>query len=73
MADKEKQEIKRPNAIVRFYRDTMGELRKVNWPTFKDALRLTGIVVIVMVVMALVLGAFDYLGSTLVTLAIGAK
>jgi len=33
LAEKDKKIAKRPNAIVKFYRETWGELRKVSWPT----------------------------------------
>lgn len=67
MADKN-DKVKQPNAIQRWYRETMGELRKVSWPTRQEAQRLTGIVVAVMVAMSIVLGILDYVFSTLVTL-----
>jgi preprotein translocase subunit SecE len=51
------------NAVARFYRETVGELRKVSWPTREDAMRLTGIVLIVLVVMAIILGAVDWVGA----------
>ena len=54
MADKE-EKVKKPNAIQNYYRETVGELRKVNWPTTKDALHLTKIVLIVLAVMSAVL------------------
>ena len=50
------------NAIARFYRETMGELRKVSWPTRAEAINLTIIVVIVLVLMAIILGTVDWLG-----------
>jgi preprotein translocase subunit SecE len=59
------QAVKEPNAIVRFYRETVGELKKVVWPTRAEAIRLTQIVLIVITVMAVVLGLFDYLFSEL--------
>jgi preprotein translocase subunit SecE len=55
------QVVKEPNAIVRYYRETIGELKKVVWPTREEALRLTWIVLIVISVMALLLGTADYL------------
>jgi preprotein translocase subunit SecE len=39
----------------------MGELRKVSWPTRREAISLTWIVVIVMAVMAGFLGTLDFL------------
>lgn len=50
---------KEPNAISRFFRETVGELRKVNWPTRQEAINLTSIVLIVIVAMALFLGLLD--------------
>jgi preprotein translocase subunit SecE len=50
------------NAVARFYRETVGELRKVSWPTRAEAIRLTGIVLIVLVVMAIILGGVDWIG-----------
>ncbi len=50
---------KEPNAISRFFRETVGELRKVNWPTRQEATNLTSIVLIVIVSMAALLGVLD--------------
>ena len=49
-----------PNAVVRYFRDTSAELRKVTWPTRQEARHLTTVVVIVVVVMAIALGLVDY-------------
>ena len=59
------QVIKEPNALVRYYRETVGELKKVVWPTRQEAFQLTTIVLIVIVAMATVLGSFDYLFTEL--------
>jgi preprotein translocase subunit SecE len=67
---KVQEAVKEPNAVVRYYRETVGELRKVVWPTREEAIRLTGIVLLVITVMAAVLGTFDYLFSQLVRLLI---
>ena len=58
---KAQQAVKEPNAIVRYYRETVGELRKVVWPSWPEARNLTGIVLLVITVLALFLGLFDYL------------
>jgi preprotein translocase subunit SecE len=71
LSEKEKKVVKRPNAIARFYRETMGELRKVNWPTRQEAWHLTKIVLAVLVVMAIYLGGIDAIGAWLVGLALG--
>ena len=59
---------KKPNGIQRWYRETMGEMRKVSWPTTQDAWRLTKIVLLVMFGMSMLLGLLDYVFSRLVTL-----
>ena len=49
-------------APVRNYlRETIGELRKVHWPSWPEARNLTAVVLAVMVAMAIFLGAFDLL------------
>ncbi len=52
---------KEPNAIQRFFRETTGELRKVNWPTRREATKLTQVVIVVMILFAIFLGGLDYL------------
>jgi preprotein translocase subunit SecE len=49
-----------PNKFALFLRETVGELRKVNWPTRQEAINLTSIVLVVIVVMALFLGIADF-------------
>jgi preprotein translocase subunit SecE len=65
----EKKE-KKPNFFQRYWRESIGELRKVSWPTRQDALRLTWIVLAVMGIMSALLGTFDWVFSKLVTLLV---
>ena len=67
MADKNVKD-KKPNAIQKLWRETIGELRKVTWPTIPEARRLTFIVLIVMVAMSALLGSLDLAFSKLITL-----
>lgn len=53
-----------PNAIVRYFRETRGEVRKVTWPTRRESWRLTGIVLGVTVVTAAFLWLFDFIFSS---------
>jgi preprotein translocase subunit SecE len=55
-----------PNTIARFYRETVGELRKVSWPTREEAINLTVIVILVLAAMAILLGVVDEAGFWLV-------
>ncbi len=61
-----KLEVKKTNAVSRWWRETLGELRKVTWPTRAEALRLTKIVIIVMALMSALLGVLDYVFTQLV-------
>jgi preprotein translocase subunit SecE len=56
-----------PNAIQRYTRETIGELRKVTWPTTQEAMNLTKIVLITLAAMAMLLGLLDYVFSLIVT------
>lgn len=70
MAQKEKK----PNILQRtknWWRQTIGELRKVSWPTKEDALALTRIVLIVTVIMSAILGILDFVFSRLVGILVG--
>ena len=60
--------VKEPNAIVRYYRETVGELRKVVWPSWPEARNLTLVVLAVITLMAIVLGFFDWLFAEMVRL-----
>jgi len=48
------------NAIQRYGRETVAELRKVSWPTRSQAIGLTWIVITVMLIMAAILGGLDW-------------
>lgn len=61
MSTKAQPEVKEPSAIVKFYRETKGELSKVIWPTREEATRLTIIVLAVIVISSTFLGFFDWL------------
>ncbi len=64
-------ERKQSNAIQRYFRETMGELRKVNWPTRQEAVNLTIVVLIVTFGMSALLGLLDFLFSRLFALILG--
>jgi preprotein translocase subunit SecE len=62
---------KREGRIQRFIRETMGELRKVSWPTWPEARNLTMIVIVVLIVMAIFLWLFDTLTTRILSLIVG--
>ena len=61
------------NPVVRYLRETRAELSKVTWPSRQDALNLTGIVLLTVLVSSLVLGSFDYLFAELFSFIIGVR
>jgi preprotein translocase subunit SecE len=61
------------DGIRRFFRETVGELRKVSWPTRKEAMNLTWIVLLVIAVMTIYLGVIlDTLYTLLFRVILGA-
>ena len=58
-------------SIQRTIRETMGELKKVSWPTRQEALNLTKIVLIVIGVMTVYLGVLDLVFSSLLRFILG--
>lgn len=70
MADK--KNLKKQNAIQRFTRETVGELRKVSWPTRQEAWQLTVIVLVVLTFMSVFLGVVvDSVARQLLNLLLG--
>jgi preprotein translocase subunit SecE len=55
------------NRLSRWLRETIGELRKVNWPTPQETWNLTKVVLLVMFVMAILLGLLDFIFSKIIT------
>ena len=62
---------RREGRLKRFIRETTGELRRVSWPTWPEARRMTFIVIVVMAVMAVFLGLVDLGASSLLALVVG--
>ena len=52
------------NAIVRYFRETWFELKKVSWPTRREAINLTAMVIVVATFLAIVLSLMDWLFSS---------
>lgn len=51
------------NSIIKYFNDTASEMKQVSWPTQRQALFYTLLVVAISAVVALYIGAFDYLFS----------
>ena len=51
-----------------FFSESLFELRKVVWPTRQEAMRITGVVLLVVLIISLLLAGFDFVISQLVKL-----
>jgi preprotein translocase subunit SecE len=67
MPKKNKKTGKKTNAITKWWRETIGELRKVTWPTPSEAWSLTKIVIVVMITMSAILGVLDFAFTRLIS------
>ena len=47
--------------VIKFFKDSYGELRKVIWPTKSEVASSTKIVIVSVIIFAVVLGFVDYL------------
>jgi len=56
---------RKENAILRYFRQTWAELKKVRWPSRREAVNLTIIVLSVTVAMSAFLGIVDRLADLL--------
>lgn len=54
---------KNMNRFVNYIKDTRAELQHVSWPTRRQAMTFTGIVILISVIVSVFLGFFDYLLS----------
>ena len=54
-----------------FLSEARFELRKVVWPTRQESIRVTGVVLAVVVIVSLILSAFDLIISWLIRLLLG--
>jgi preprotein translocase subunit SecE len=61
---------RKENRIIRYFRETRSELRKVVWPTRQEATNLTIIVLAVTVLMSALLGFLDFVFTKLFGLII---
>jgi preprotein translocase subunit SecE len=61
---------KKGNFVTRFLRETRSELRKVVWPSRREALNMTAIVLGVTILMAAGLGIVDWLFAKVMSLII---
>jgi preprotein translocase subunit SecE len=49
------------NKIIRFFKESFGELKKVTWPSREEVTSSTKVVLVSTILIAIVLGLVDYL------------
>ncbi|MFZ2048855.1 MAG: preprotein translocase subunit SecE [Minisyncoccia bacterium] len=54
------------NTFINYLKDTRGELKHVSWPTRRQAIGFTVIVILVSIFTAFFLGFFDYIFSLII-------
>ncbi|MBQ5321057.1 MAG: preprotein translocase subunit SecE [Oscillospiraceae bacterium] len=71
MAAKEKKakaaKVKKPNKVLKFFRDLISETKKISWPAWKTVVNNT----IVVIVAILVIGVFIWLLDALLAFLLG--
>ncbi|MDP3875062.1 MAG: preprotein translocase subunit SecE [bacterium] len=53
------------NRFINYIRDTRGELKYVSWPTRRQSIIFTIVVIVISVLTAVFLGVFDYIFSVI--------
>ncbi|MFA5009068.1 MAG: preprotein translocase subunit SecE [Candidatus Paceibacterota bacterium] len=52
--------MKSQNPIINFFREVGMEIKKITWPTRKEAIKYTFTVIVITLIVALFLGFFDF-------------
>ena len=55
------------NPVIKYLRETRAEIMKVTWPTRQEWIRLSGIVIAVTLIMALILGVTDAIAAQIMS------
>ncbi|MDD5170891.1 MAG: preprotein translocase subunit SecE [Syntrophales bacterium] len=53
-------------SLITYFKDTKNEMKHVTWPTVRQTVVFTVAVIVVSVIVAALLGLFDYIFSTYV-------
>jgi len=61
---------RKENAVIRYFRQTWAELKKVSWPSRRQARNLTFIVLAVTAAMSAFLGVVDWLSALFFSLLV---
>lgn len=56
------------SSITRFFKDLRGEMKKIVWPSKKQIINNTGIVIVFVIIAAIAVGGLDFVLNTLIGL-----
>ena len=68
---KSQKKEKKANSVVKFFRDLKGEFKKIVWPSKKQIINNTIIVIVAVIVIGLCIWAIDFGLGALVKLFLG--
>ncbi|MDO8729256.1 MAG: preprotein translocase subunit SecE [bacterium] len=54
------------NRLINYIKDTRGELQYVSWPTRRQSIIFTVVVILISIFVSIFLGFFDYLFSLII-------
>ena len=57
--------------LLNYLKDTRMEFRHVTWPTARQAMVYTALIIVVSIIVALLVGVFDFLFTNLLDWALG--
>lgn len=69
--DRDEEKLPLPKRIVRYLREVVAELRKVIWPTRRELLTYTSVVLVFVIFMVAVISAYDFAFSQAVLKVFG--
>ena len=58
-----KNQKKQPNKVAKYFKDLKSEFKKVVWPTKKQVINNTTVVLVTIIIFGVLVGAFDTLGG----------
>ena len=61
-----KKKEKKPNRVLRWFKDLKGELKKVTWPSLKDTVKNVGVVIVCVIFVGIFIWVFDYLARAVI-------
>jgi len=59
-----------PISPIKFLKEVKAELKQVTWPTKKEVIRLTGVVIIICLAVGVYIGILDFIFTKLIQLGV---